>query len=120
MQERLFKICKGQLAQKSSLIYSKSFFLLPVVVTLVIADPSNFAAILPLTLLLDTLLTDVRANAVLFAGLPCSDVFAAIGPDEGSVALALIVDELAAVHLAVLPLELTLAVHFVLAPVAGV
>ena len=85
-----------------------------------VANPSNFASVLPFSLLLDALLTYVGADTVLLTGLPQTNIFAAISPYEFSLALALVVYELARIHLAVLPFELALAVHFVLAPVSSV
>ena len=91
-----------------------------VIFAVLVSNPFDFAAILPLALLLDALFTDVGSNSVLLSSLPFADVFAAVSPDECAVALALVVHELARILLAVFPLELALAVHFVLAPVAGV
>ena len=84
------------------------------------ADPFDLASVLPLSLLLHSVFTYVGPDTMLFAGLPFADVFASIGPYESAVAFSLIVDELPGVHLPVFPFELALAVHLVLAPVAGV
>ena len=83
-------------------------------------DPLDLPSVLPLALLLHSVLTDISADSMLFACFPFADVLAAVCPDESTVALSLIIDELTRVHLAIFPLELAITVHFILAPVTYV
>ena len=95
--------------------------LLPAVILAVcLANPADLASVLPLSLLLNAILTDVSSDAVLFARFPFSDILAAISPYECAMSLTLIIYELAAVALAVLPFEFTFTIHFILSPVARV
>ena len=57
---------------------------------------------------------------MLFSCYPCAGKLAAISPNEGTMTLTLIFNELASVYPAVLPFEFTFAIHFVLAPVARI
>ena len=88
--------------------------------TCLFVEPLDLAAVLPLTLLGNAFLADVGADAVLFSCFPFADILAAISPNEGTLTLTLIVNELASVCLAVLPFEFAFAIHFVLAPVARI
>lgn len=87
---------------------------------LLVANPFDLAAVLPLALLLDSVFADVGSNSVLLSSLPLADVLAAVSPDEGAVSFALVVDEVTLVALSIFPLKFAIAVHFVLAPVARV
>ena len=57
---------------------------------------------------------------MLLAGLPLTDVLAAVGPDERALALSLIINELSCVHLSIFPLELALAFHLILLPISNI
>ena len=93
---------------------------MPLAIISIGSDPFDLAAILPLSLLLHSVLTNVGTDTVLLSGLPFADVFAPISPYECAIAFTLIIDELTGVHLSVFPFELALAVHLVLTPVASV
>jgi hypothetical protein len=62
-----------------------------------------FAPVNPLALSLLPVLADVRANAVLFASLPLSNVLSAICPDKGTLAFTFVVDEVTLIFFAVPP-----------------
>ena len=84
------------------------------------SNPFDLAAVLPLTLLLYTVLTNVSTDSVLFTSFPFANVFAAISPNECAITFTFIIDKLTSVHLSIFPLELAFTVHFVLAPVTRV
>ena len=65
--------------------------------------PFLFAPVNPLALSLLSVFADVRADTVLFACLPLSDVLSAIGPDEGTLAFSFVVDEVSLIFFAVPP-----------------
>ena len=88
--------------------------------TIRLTNPLDFTSVLPFTLLLYTLFADVSADSMLLAGLPLADIFATILPNEGTVAFTFVIHELATVHFTILPLELALTIHFILAPVTGI
>ena len=107
---------------KQGVLYSRvsaSVLLVFSVVTLSI-EPAHLAAILPLALLRNSILTDVSANTVLFACFPLANVLSSISPDEGTLAFSLIVDEVTLILLAIFPCQYTVAIHFVLAPISSI
>ena len=83
------------------------------VLVVVLADQPYFSSVYPLALLGDSVLADVSSDAVLFPGLPLSDVLPAVRPNEGSLALALVVKKLSLVLFTVSPSENSQPVLFV-------
>ena len=83
-------------------------------------QPAHFTAILPLTLLGNSIFTDVSANTVLFSCFPLTDVLSSVSPDESALALSLIIHEVSFTLLAIFPSEHTVTIHFVLAPVTSI
>jgi len=68
---------------------------LSLTIVCICSDPFDLAAVLPLALLLDAVLTNVGADAMLLSSLPFADIFASISPNEGSIAFTLVIDKLA-------------------------
>jgi len=73
------------------------------VLIVVLANPPNFSSVYPLALLLQSFFAYVGSNSMLFPGLPISDVLSAIGPGEGALPLALVIQKLSLVLLTIFP-----------------
>jgi len=57
---------------------------------------------------------------MLLSGLPLSNVLTAISPNESTLALTFVIDEVSVVLLPVFPGQITLAIHLVLLPIASI
>ena len=73
-------------------------------VPLMMMRPLHFAAVLPFSLFLHSVLTDVGADSVLFSSFPFTDVLSSISPYEGALTLPFIIYKIAFVFLSILPL----------------
>lgn len=91
-----------------------------VLMILSVLDPSDSLSVFPLSVFLLTFGIDIDSFTVLFALVPVTNVFSAIGPLESTLALLHVIDVLAYVLSAIWPGESTMTFHLVVLPVTSV
>ncbi len=83
-----------------------------------ILNPSNSFAVLPFTMFLLSFRGIVDSLSVLLSFVPVTDIFSAIGPLEGPLALFHVIDVLANVLPSIGPRERPVSLHLVVYPIS--